>query len=329
MDYNLATWITPFVTVAGSSSYIPALTNHHPIAYLDLAHHASCSSVLSQCPVWFPSHALSCIQCVSLESTYCIGPSVSCPPDNVCGTSYTETSLGSSVFTKIYVRGCFAKNKCNLQGSTSVINDVMRRIGSTCCEINNCTPSKIICQALSCIRCVTLGMTSCDGPSISCPSDNVCGASYTVTTAGGSVVSKNYVRGCVPKNQCNLQGSISVINNAMNRIGASCCNTDNCTPDLPTLPAVSTRFNGLVCRTCVSTYSGWCYTDDTMQCTGNENMCLLQTTSITGAVSMRIVLRGCATKSLCDLSRQTEQTADRKVDMRFTCTSGTAGLYSG
>uniref|UniRef100_A0A8C5WJD1 Sodefrin-like factor n=1 Tax=Leptobrachium leishanense TaxID=445787 RepID=A0A8C5WJD1_9ANUR len=155
------------------------------------------------------------------------------------------------------------------------------------------------------------------------------GVLLAVFPAGGSVVSKKYERDCVPKNQCNLQGSMSIINTHIHRIGVSCCNTDNCTPDLPTLPAVSTRFNGLVCRTCVSTYSGWCYTDDTMQCTGNENMCLLQTTSITGAVSMRIVLRGCATKSLCDLSRQTEQTADRKVDMRFTCTSGTAGLYSG
>uniref|UniRef100_A0A8C5QXI8 UPAR/Ly6 domain-containing protein n=1 Tax=Leptobrachium leishanense TaxID=445787 RepID=A0A8C5QXI8_9ANUR len=184
-------------------------------------------------------------------------------------------------------------------------------------------------QALSCIRCVTFGMTPCNGPSVSCPSDNVCGALYAIFTKSGSVVSKKYERDCVPKNQCNLQGSMSIINTHIHRIGVSCCNTDNCTPDLPTLPAVSTRFNGLVCRTCVSTYSGWCYTDDTMQCTGNENMCLLQTTSITGAVSMRIVLRGCATKSLCDLSRQTEQTADRKVDMRFTCTSGTAGLYSG
>uniref|UniRef100_A0A8C5WJM0 UPAR/Ly6 domain-containing protein n=1 Tax=Leptobrachium leishanense TaxID=445787 RepID=A0A8C5WJM0_9ANUR len=184
-------------------------------------------------------HALSCIQCVSLESTYCIGPSVSCPPDNVCGTSYTETSLGSSVFTKIYVRGCFAKNKCNLQGSTSVINDVMRRIGSTCCEINNCTPSKII------------------------------------------------------------------------------------------LPDASTRLNGLVCRTCISANSGWCDTDNTLQCTGDENMCLLQTTSITGAESKTYAYRGCATKSLCDIGRQTEENAGQKVDERFTCTSGTAGLYSG
>uniref|UniRef100_A0A8C5PIA8 UPAR/Ly6 domain-containing protein n=1 Tax=Leptobrachium leishanense TaxID=445787 RepID=A0A8C5PIA8_9ANUR len=134
-------------------------------------------------------------------------------------------------------------------------------------------------QALSCIQCVSFGNRSCDGLSVSCRLDNVCGASYTVTTSGFSVVSRIYMRVCVPKNQCNLQVSLSVIN-VMSRFGGSCCNTDNCTPDLPTLPAVNTTFNGLVCRTCVSADSDWCYTKDTVQCTGNENMCLLQTTSI-------------------------------------------------
>uniref|UniRef100_A0A8C5W6X5 UPAR/Ly6 domain-containing protein n=1 Tax=Leptobrachium leishanense TaxID=445787 RepID=A0A8C5W6X5_9ANUR len=183
-------------------------------------------------------------------------------------------------------------------------------------------------QALSCIQCVSFGNRSCDGLSVSCRLDNVCGASYTVTTSGFSVVSRIYMRVCVPKNQCNLQGSVSVIN-VMSRFGGSCCNTDNCTPDLPTLPAVNTTFNGLVCRTCVSADSDWCYTKDTVQCTGNENMCLLQTTSITGEVSMNTALRGCTTKSLCDLSQHTAEYAGQKLDVRFICTGGTAGLYSG
>uniref|UniRef100_A0A8C5QXT2 UPAR/Ly6 domain-containing protein n=1 Tax=Leptobrachium leishanense TaxID=445787 RepID=A0A8C5QXT2_9ANUR len=184
-------------------------------------------------------------------------------------------------------------------------------------------------QALSCIQCVSPRNPSCDGLSVSCLLDNVCGASYTVTTSDFSVVTGNYMRGCVTKNQCNLQGSISVINNVMNRIGVSCCNTDNCNPSFPTLPAVNTTFNELVCRTCISADSDWCYTKDTVHCTGDENMCLLQTTSITGAVSMNTALRGCATKSLCDLGQQTAENAGQKVDVRFICTSGTAGLYSG
>uniref|UniRef100_A0A8C5QVE6 UPAR/Ly6 domain-containing protein n=1 Tax=Leptobrachium leishanense TaxID=445787 RepID=A0A8C5QVE6_9ANUR len=136
---------------------------------------------------------------------------------------------------------------------------------------------------------VSFGNPSCDGLSVSCRLDNVCGASYTVTTSDFSVVTGNYMRGCVTKNQCNLQGSISVINNVMNRIGVSCCNTDNCNPSFPTLPAVNTTFNELVCRTCISADSDWCYTKDTVHCTGDENMCLLQTTSITGNASIMVM----------------------------------------
>uniref|UniRef100_A0A8C5MWC2 Sodefrin-like factor n=1 Tax=Leptobrachium leishanense TaxID=445787 RepID=A0A8C5MWC2_9ANUR len=193
----------------------------------------------------------------------------------------------------------------------------------------NCRIVAFSGHALSCVQCVSLGMNFCNGLGASCPSDHMCGATYVETTGNGTVFSRNYMRYCVPTKECNLQGSLSIINNIVHRLGTTCCETDNCTPTLPILPSANTRLNGLVCSTCVTSASKWCHTTATMKCTGNENMCALQSTTNEGNVSMASALRGCATKSLCDLGRQTAGTAVQKIDVKYTCSSGTAGLYSG
>uniref|UniRef100_A0A8C5PP28 Uncharacterized protein n=1 Tax=Leptobrachium leishanense TaxID=445787 RepID=A0A8C5PP28_9ANUR len=84
-------------------------------------------------------------------------------------------------------------------------------------------------------------------------------------------------------------------------------------PTLPILPSANTRLNRLVCSTCVTSASNWCHTTATMKCTGNENMCALQSTTTKGNVSMASALCGCATKSLGDLGRQTAETV-QKID---------------
>uniref|UniRef100_A0A8C5PNL9 Uncharacterized protein n=1 Tax=Leptobrachium leishanense TaxID=445787 RepID=A0A8C5PNL9_9ANUR len=96
-------------------------------------------------------------------------------------------------------------------------------------------------------------------------------------------------------------------------------------PTLPILPSANTRLNRLVCSTCVTSASNWCHTTATMKCTGNENMCALQSTTTKGNVSMASALCGCATKSLGDLGRQTAETV-QKIDVKYTCSSATAGL---
>uniref|UniRef100_A0A803JKN1 UPAR/Ly6 domain-containing protein n=1 Tax=Xenopus tropicalis TaxID=8364 RepID=A0A803JKN1_XENTR len=99
----------------------------------------------------------------------------------------------------------------------------------------------------------------------------------------GVTGSEAYTLSCIPHNQCDKSGSIRIPNGKIKR-GISCCYTDDCTPPTPTLPADNNTVNGLVCRTCASADSAWCYTSDTMQCTGDENMCLLQTTEIKGKI---------------------------------------------
>ncbi|XP_063798370.1 phospholipase A2 inhibitor NAI-like [Pseudophryne corroboree] len=131
--------------------------------------------------------------------------------------------------------------------------------------------------ALSCNMCINMNDPYCQGSSMDCPADNVCASSYTVTYIYESAVSKVFSRACAPKSQCNISGSASVPNGKI-KIRINCCETDNCIPPTPTLPEDNVQRNGLTCETCGSDSSNYCDSDETMQCTGNERRCLLQTT---------------------------------------------------
>ncbi|CAH2318624.1 Hypothetical predicted protein [Pelobates cultripes] len=173
-------------------------------------------------------------------------------------------------------------------------------------------------HSLSCVECVSSSGTTCLGTTTTCSNGSVCGSQYTVGKVG-SVTTTLFVKACVFQDQCSMNGSIT-FNEGSTRTGISCCNTDNCTPPVPSLPQLSTQQNGLTCRSCISGTSNWCYTSDTIQCTGNEDMCLLQATTIAG---LKTAIRGCATKSICDLGSQTVTDT-----VKITCTSGTIGLHS-
>ncbi|KAG8548386.1 hypothetical protein GDO81_025610 [Engystomops pustulosus] len=171
--------------------------------------------------------------------------------------------------------------------------------------------------ALSCVECSSSSST-CTGSSVTCTSGYMCGSEYTETVAGGST-SVSLTRSCVASSQCSFTASLTTSQGKI-RMATSCCNNDNCTAALPTLPAQSTNSNGVTCRSCVSADSTWCYTPDTIQCTGNETMCILQTTQITGLLSTAV--RGCSTKSLCDLGSQSTSVEGTAIKVQFICTSG-------
>ncbi|XP_044138562.1 phospholipase A2 inhibitor and Ly6/PLAUR domain-containing protein-like [Bufo gargarizans] len=179
--------------------------------------------------------------------------------------------------------------------------------------------------ALSCTQCFSSGAT-CSGPSMTCPSGNQCGSAYTETTIAGAK-STSLVRTCAPSSQCGLKGSLGLKQGHM-RMSTSCCNTDNCTPDLPTFPTTSSTPNGLVCRSCISEDSTWCYTNDTVQCTGDENRCLLMTTYVSGSVSASAAIRGCASKSICDIGSQSASAGGLTTNVKFICTSGGLSVHN-
>ncbi|XP_075462394.1 uncharacterized protein LOC142497880 [Ascaphus truei] len=311
-------------------------------------------------------HSLSCAVCVNMSGTSCTGPSITCPADNVCMSSYTVTTVGGIETNNIFSRGCELQSKCVISGSISIPNGKVK-MSSSCCTSDNCTPpiptlpadnsvmNGLTCRAcasadtdecytsdtmectgsekmcllqttkktgysLSCRECVGMAGTSCTGSSITCPAGNVCISSYTVTNIGG-IEAINLARGCESQSQCGMSGSISTALSTI-KTSTSCCTTDNCTPPIPTLPADNNVKNGLTCRTCVSADSNWCYTPDTMQCTGDEKMCFLQSTKISGSSSLTTAVRGCATQSICNMGSQSSSSGGTTVDVKTSCTNG-------
>ncbi|XP_073457883.1 phospholipase A2 inhibitor NAI-like [Aquarana catesbeiana] len=180
--------------------------------------------------------------------------------------------------------------------------------------------------SLFCTRCAS-SSDSCSGPNINCSSGSVCGAVYTESWSQDSIVSKSYMLSCTREDKCNTSGSFSPHNNVRVKLGRSCCRTDHCTPPLPSLPGNSSQSNGLTCRSCMSADSTWCYTSDTMKCTGDENMCFRQTTIVSeGPTENSSAIRGCATKSICDLGSQSVSSQRVKTVVEFICTNGSTGL---
>ncbi|KAG8433726.1 hypothetical protein GDO86_012181 [Hymenochirus boettgeri] len=180
--------------------------------------------------------------------------------------------------------------------------------------------------SLSCTTCSSLESTACEGPSMTCLPDNVCGSTHVIATAFGVPVINQFTMSCVPRYHCNGTGSIS---NSVSKIkvGVSCCHTDNCTSPIPTLPEDSIELNGIVCPSCSVVGSLSCDSTDTVQCTGDENLCVSQATEVTGNTTSRTLFLGCATRSYCDIGTISTTTSNVTVDIRITCTNGTSGTY--
>ncbi|XP_056399865.1 phospholipase A2 inhibitor NAI-like [Hyla sarda] len=188
---------------------------------------------------------------------------------------------------------------------------------------------------ISCQLCVTSMAQSCTGVSVICPTDYVCAARYTNTIIGGSSTPV-FSRSCSPPTNCNAAGSMTIPGGTV-QTNATCCSTDNCVPPTPTLTAAPTSnstnstsaVNGVTCRSCATVNSDWCYTSDTIRCTGNELSCVMHSTKITGPQAVTMAVRGCATRSLCTLSTQSFSTSELSSVNTFVCTDGGVVLKSG
>ncbi|XP_077312663.1 phospholipase A2 inhibitor and Ly6/PLAUR domain-containing protein-like [Lithobates pipiens] len=179
--------------------------------------------------------------------------------------------------------------------------------------------------SLSCTECSSLS-NSCTGPSVTCPSGSVCGAVYVENLLIGLLISTTYTMSCISQNKCDIKGSMSFSNIGRLKMGISCCRTDRCTPTLPSLPGSLSGSNGETCPVCASSDSTECKTSDTLQCYGDENTCLLLATKISGPTKQSTAIRGCATKSSCNIGSLSTRAQGVSTDIQFICPNGSAGL---
>uniref|UniRef100_A0A8C5QWN2 Phospholipase A2 inhibitor and Ly6/PLAUR domain-containing protein-like n=1 Tax=Leptobrachium leishanense TaxID=445787 RepID=A0A8C5QWN2_9ANUR len=179
-------------------------------------------------------------------------------------------------------------------------------------------------HSLVCEICHSTDVTWCTGSSVICPSGQVCGSQFSTTTIGEETHT-TFVRSCVQPAECFLKGSVTFNKGSM-KMCTSCCNTNNCFATLPDFPEDSTEANGVICRTCATLASTWCYTSDIMHCTGLETKCLRQSVEVVGSVPSVLAIRGCASKTVCDLGYKTSSSNGQTIAINSVCTSGSGTL---
>uniref|UniRef100_A0A8C5PZJ1 UPAR/Ly6 domain-containing protein n=1 Tax=Leptobrachium leishanense TaxID=445787 RepID=A0A8C5PZJ1_9ANUR len=157
--------------------------------------------------------------------------------------------------------------------------------------------------SLSCMHCQTEGELSCTGDEKKCPSENyACAATSTISIIEG-VARKTFSRSCEKRSSCGIFGTIGYLKGKV-KTATSCCYADSCTPSSPALPVDNSQRVGLTCSSCTSQDSTWCHTGETIECTGEEKRCLFQATTTSGPKQRKSSVRGCASKSLCDIGSQ-------------------------
>ncbi|OCT73595.1 hypothetical protein XELAEV_18036574mg, partial [Xenopus laevis] len=182
--------------------------------------------------------------------------------------------------------------------------------------------------SLTCTECLSKDGTTCSGPSVTCPSNEVCASLATRVSITGMNNMNLFASSCAPKQECDVSGSISITSTKM-EFASSCCSTDKCTPAKPKLPDV-TKPNGVVCPACLSVNSNPCKAGERMECAGNEKMCYLETTTLpdnSGPVS----LHGCASKSVCDLVSMSQTSIFKALNISSSiqCTNGAFDHHHG
>lgn len=230
--------------------------------------------------------------CTAEDTMQCVGN------ESICSVHSVKMTGAPAV-----IRGCATKSFCSL--------------GHLSHSAGSIFDFKFICPnggySLSCSECTDL--TNCSGPNVTCTSGSVCVTSYTESTVGGSK-STRYIRSCTPPSQCDQTGSISTLY-GNTKMSTSCCAFDNCSSSILPVPSVSSQPNGVTCPTCQSSSSVWCYKEQTVQCTGNETVCVLYSTNIKGQSS---AIRGCTQPSACN--NQTYTIGGQSIVYQSICYCG-------
>ncbi|XP_071969179.1 phospholipase A2 inhibitor NAI-like [Engystomops pustulosus] len=171
-----------------------------------------------------------------------------------------------------------------------------------------------------CEYCASDSLT-CEDHFKFCNQGYKCGSEFSYYNESGKI-SYSVNRYCMLPSNCHLVSSKSYENTKIITVN-SCCDADLCTPSDSEILKIKNDFptNGLVCPTCSSRESIWCEASGTVQCRGEEDMCLSYSEQEIGSTTLPSVIRGCATKSICDLGNSSIFDTFRTSYKTTICTS--------
>ncbi|KAM4015059.1 uncharacterized protein ACNLHF_001745 isoform 1-T1 [Anomaloglossus baeobatrachus] len=257
----------------------------------------NCTSPIVTAPSFsLNPNGVICPSCQASDSDWCYsGSTIPCSAnESVCVLHTTTTDAGNNSS----FRGCASRSLC----------------GSQTYNVNGSS----IGYKLTCTCGVTAASTNCSDTNVTCAAGTVCATVHAVTTIGDAS-SERFTKTCSPINQCGISGIASIPNGNMKIMTA--CSIDNCNLSFPEFPMEKTDLNGVTCQKCISADTD-CHSSQTMRCTGDQRACLLQTTELTGKTKASVAVRGCTTRSICDLTRQDYTVDGITSATKFTCTNG-------
>ncbi|KAE8594366.1 hypothetical protein XENTR_v10019608 [Xenopus tropicalis] len=156
-------------------------------------------------------YSLSCIHCIGAEGPSCSGTSQQCSSsDEVCLSSYTVTEMGGMEVSKLFIRQCESKEKCDKAGTMSIPNGKVK-MSNVCCKSDNCNPGipklpleKTLKNGIMCEGCIDTNKKSCQsGQPLECVGDETRCITY-VTSMSGLISTSMAARGCATKDFCEI-----------------------------------------------------------------------------------------------------------------------------
>ncbi|XP_056398320.1 phospholipase A2 inhibitor and Ly6/PLAUR domain-containing protein-like [Hyla sarda] len=182
--------------------------------------------------------SLSCMECTVQGEKQCQGPSVTCPAefDACVATLESNTKDGKDVTYRQY---CGKRSTCSY-GGTLTTNLGVKRVSSSCCFMNNCSPpmpklptEKTDKNGVSCKACSEEKGTTCEpSTTIECTGDEKECVSMTVTNKG--LMSSSALRGCGTATWCSVKDRELLFGGQITEVSITCSGGHTALP--PGLP---------------------------------------------------------------------------------------------
>ncbi|CAJ0933849.1 unnamed protein product [Ranitomeya imitator] len=143
-------------------------------------------------------------------------------------------------------------------------------------------------------------------------------------TPSREFIFQRFIRFCAQLSECNATGIYSTSTTSSERIATTCCSENLCTPEKPIVPEGNSTPNGLKCPKC-SSWRPSCDTLRTLNCAGDQTMCLIETTKeTTGSLNVTSIKRGCASEGFCYKRNESSTAGTVLKETTYSCTRATS-----
>ncbi|XP_074927315.1 phospholipase A2 inhibitor and Ly6/PLAUR domain-containing protein-like [Chelonoidis abingdonii] len=188
-------------------------------------------------------------------------------------------------------------------------------------------------SCLQCEVCAGAG-NNCMGSMQTCAAGHdSCAFVLTDVTSTG-VKTQSFLKGCMASSECKV-GPISINfgYGMTTRTSVACCVGDACRTTTVTVPPADPKPNGRRCRGCYVLNADHC-NEQTIECTGPETQCIDAAGTVTaGGSQMQMVMKGCASESVCaNIKAGSSTFAGTNADLttaKCTVASGVVGVAPG